>query len=270
MYLVEHLKKMITFNRGFVLGQLYLKSFILVAVIMILSINALGQSKALPKGNCESPKSETDLRHCEFAWKDLGKVDLHACNFDGMILKGIKAAGSNFSGASFNKADMRWSDFRNSNFNRTQMRKANLFHTNFDEAVLDHADMSGAFMFGTTMHHSSARFSIFLKAFMKDFNGSNSDFTGAQFSGNNMLKAYLINSIFLDANFTGTNLTGAAFEESNVSGAIFKNANLRGASLLDVIFKGADFLNADLRDVEMETEDYQSIKLAQNIPKSLK
>ena len=42
------------------------------------------------KGDCDSPKAETDLRHCSFAGKNLGNIDLHGTLLDGVDFSNVR------------------------------------------------------------------------------------------------------------------------------------------------------------------------------------
>ncbi len=66
-------------------GRFHLGRFAMVGLLLFLWIDAAAEQ--LPKGDCDSPKPRTDLRHCVFWNIAFSGIDLHGALLDGVSLR---------------------------------------------------------------------------------------------------------------------------------------------------------------------------------------
>ncbi|MCP4753000.1 MAG: hypothetical protein GY866_19100 [Proteobacteria bacterium] len=101
--------------------------------------------KNLPKGYCLSPRSFTDLRHCDFKYKKFRKISLEGANLRGVGFKYCNLEDINFKGANLEKTDWRYSrleklDFRMAQLSDSDWRYATTGELDFSGGVLNDAD----------------------------------------------------------------------------------------------------------------------------------
>jgi uncharacterized protein YjbI with pentapeptide repeats len=109
-------------------------------LLIFCGVNATAEKP--PKGDCNAPKPQTDLRHCVFRNRSFSGIDLQDTLLDGVSIRGTNLTGCNLAGASLRRADLRWSDFSKCQLNDTDFSNSNLFHTTFDGATMDRAKLN--------------------------------------------------------------------------------------------------------------------------------
>ena len=94
------------------------------------------------------------------------------------------------------------------------------------------------------------------KAFLAYASLTDVNLVDANFSGANLMAAFLQNTDASNAFFSSANLEKANFEGANLMRAGFLNANLVEANLSSANFTNANFMGADLTDARIEDADF--------------
>lgn len=120
--------------------------------------------------------------------------------------------------------------------------------TGYCSANLSHTNYSGAnFSFQNLceVNISTATFNTvnFTDAILTQINGSNSSFTGTNFTGVSANGASFSNSNFTGANFTNAVLTNVNLSNGTYTNANFTGANLTGANITGGTFTGVTWSN---------------------------
>ncbi len=161
---------------------------------------------------CVATKNCSDK---DLAGADLSGRNLTALDFTGAVLNGV-----DFSGADLSQADLSGS----------RLREANLTDANLRDANLLGADLLGADLDGVT-------------------NFATATLTGADLSGQILLRLDLSGKDLTGTDFSGAILSGTDLSGANLSDADFEWAGLAGVNLSSVDLTGANLDRADLSDV---------------------
>ena len=152
--------------------------------------------------------------------KDLAGADLSGRNLTALDFTGAMLNGVDFSGADLSQADLSGS----------QLREANLADANLRDANLLGADLVGADLDGVT-------------------NFGTATLTGADLSGQILLRLNLSGKDLTGTDFSGAILSGTDLSGANLSDADFEWAGLAGVNLSNADLTGANLDRADLGDV---------------------
>jgi uncharacterized protein YjbI with pentapeptide repeats len=235
------------------------------------------------------------LLHAAFApWvPPLGSLPkLAGAYLDGVQWLGVHLPAADLSGASLTHADLQGARLQQANLSSACLRSADLHgacldqvkaeradfsHANlaavrardarFIEASLEGAELDDAFLMETSFRHANlagASFrraylvnTLFLEAILTEADFSEADLSGAILDG---LK--LSESIFNAARFTGAHLQKCDLEYLELGPADFENADLQGALLTGTHAPQASFRAADLRDTGLAEIDWEGACLA--------
>ena len=161
---------------------------------------------------CVATKNCSDK---DLAGADLSGRTLTALDFSGAVLNGV-----DFSGADLSQADLSGS----------RLHKANLTDVNLRDANLLGADLVGADLDGVT-------------------NFGTATLTGADLSGQILIRLDLSDKDLTGTDFGGAILSGTDLSGANLSDADFESAGLAGVNLSNADLTGSNLADADLSDV---------------------
>jgi uncharacterized protein YjbI with pentapeptide repeats len=65
-------------------------SIVVIGLLLLHQVSVAAEQ--LPKGDCNTPKPRTDLRHCGFWNKTFPGIDLHGTLLDGVSLRGSRSS----------------------------------------------------------------------------------------------------------------------------------------------------------------------------------
>lgn len=184
----------------------------IVLIMFYLLIPTLALSSDLPKGDCNDPQPNTDLRHCSFYRKNLSGKNLSGCNLEDKTLRNVYFIEANLTGAKLNRSRLKQCNFIGAKGIPEWIKKG------LDEAGVYKQD-------------------ILVKAIRNGFK---------ELQGANLSKIVLSSIDLQQADLSLCRLDNIYFENSNLSGSNFSesymhNINFKGANL-----SKCDFTNATL------------------------
>jgi uncharacterized protein YjbI with pentapeptide repeats len=150
--------------------------------------------------------SVTFTRRTPHAPTHLNFADFTAANVSGIEAEGVEATHTNFTHATLTQANL---------------RLANLTAANLYQAVLDHANFSGAYLRDADLSETSASNCQFIGAY-----ASHARFDGANLASANLHECNLQAAVLVRTNLHATDFTRANLQEADCTGADFTDAKL--------------------------------------------
>lgn len=171
---------------------------------------------------------------------DFGTLDLTGADLSGMSLRGAKMAGAYLESTTLDGADLRGADLRHA-----VLAHASLVDVRLDEAYLQHANLGGADLRGACLREADLDNAVLMSARLPG-----AVLHGARLRGADLFRVVLTDAdaseivteraVFLEAEVTGLNLTGARLDE-----AAFLELDLRGCQFLGAHLSRATFVSCE-------------------------
>ena len=193
------------------------------------------------------------------------------CDFSKAQLAGLRGDQCAFIGCKFNGANLREAEFAHTTFYRsgtqTEFLRADLRLVTFTECDLRMGDFERAELFRAEFNKVNALGTNF---FMARFDNAvkivDSVFRYAVFTGAELEKCELTNTIFIQAVFQSAKLAEATLIGCDLSGANWQHADVRGVDI-----RGANAPSFDLRTMDptgvkiLESQRTQLLEVAEII-----
>lgn len=197
----------------------------------------------------------------------LNETDFSAGNCSATPLPEIKCNHDNYRTNDFGQARVKHAVLRQAVLRRSWLHEADFRFTDLTAADLRETCLTGAQFFGATLSlqtQINAEDQLYLTASCGGYQAERQNFSGA-----NLVRAYVVQAKILSCNlsgarlraayFQGISLNGTTLEDADLSDATFevdpppdlRRVRLRGATLVGTSMQTAILLHADLRDANL-------------------
>lgn len=187
-----------------------------------------------------------DCPGCDFAGRNLKRLDLRGADLAGANLTdanlhGALLVGANLAGADLTRANMNKADAKRANLDGAVLREVYAYEAHFDGVSARGADFSGARM---------ARAQLL-----------SADFGDANLSAVDLYEARLGRARFVGANLAGSSLYAARAQGADLTGASLVSSVLYATNLAQANLSQADLRNADLRQSDLRRARFNAADL---------
>jgi len=236
--------------------------------------------------NRSRPRTRLDLSGIDLAGKDLGGVDLSFVEMDRAVLRGCDLSAARFDGASLQRADLGGAALAGARFRQEcNLRYADLSgalaqEADFQTADLTRADLSRSHLTAALFAHAQLFYATLVEASAERADFQEAILAGALLGGGvfrnaNFGRARLFQSAGDDMDFSGANFTGAEAMRAHFAGKTrFTGAFVKGL-IHDGFDNREDLLREAIKDREpppgmfpMRDRPQEDIELLDAIPGS--
>ena len=223
--------------------------------------------------------TELNFTHSQLEERSLVNCEFHQCDFSFASLAFLQAQNCKFYDCNFKQTNLKEAQFSQCSFYDSERQlgcnfyAADLTNAKFSKSDISLSVFERSSMFGIEIVDCQAQGSSFK---MADFSSlirrnkpfysaflNNSNFRYADYSGCHLVKCDLAGSTFTSANFLDANLQDCTLCAADLSAIQFDTLSLAGADLRNAQLTGLDIRKLDLQGVKIN--DWQQSVLLESL-----
>jgi uncharacterized protein YjbI with pentapeptide repeats len=263
------------------LGNFTISDRMIATVIRAKTLTTLGQLDGKRKGHIVRFLYEAKMMITGQPAIDLTEADLSNVDLTNYKLVNASLVKCNLFGAVFSHAHLQNVDFKNSQlvgalFDRSELADINFYEANltnasfidmhssaanFEAAIVTKTDFTSANLVFSKWANAKGNYTVFNEALVRVSKLAGSIFMNTSFVKADLTHTDMSNATFYRSNFTYATLFGAKYAYSNLSESIFDrsvvtetyfySAYLQGSTWLDAVVNNADFSKANLHNASV-------------------